>query len=169
MSIDFFQARCQDNSDKKLFGLCDDNDKPEERAYLDEVDGSKWIAFVVNDPPQDIGFIAVDHCIEIRKEDGIKIAQRCDGLLYYDDTIIFVELKERGGKGNDWVEDGEKQLRSSIGYFEATDTSLDYKRKKAYIANNEHPRFKQSQKERMDKFLVETGYILRIVNRIILD
>ena len=166
MSINFFQTRCQDNSNQKLFGLCDD--QLEERAYLDENDGSKWIAVVVNECQYNVAFIAVDHCIEIIREDG-KMAKRCDGLLYVDTTIIFVELKERGAQGNDWVIDGEKQLRTSIGYFETSDDSVNYKKKKAYIANKEHPRFKQSQKGRMDKFLDDTGYILRIENRIILD
>jgi hypothetical protein len=166
MSIDFFQERCQDNSNQKLFGLCDDQHN--ERAYLDEKDGSKWIAIVVNEYKYEVTFIAIDHCIKIKKVDG-KMVKRCDGLMFFNSTIIFVELKERGYLGNKWVEDGEKQLRSSIVHFEATYASLDYKKKKAYIANKEHPRFKESQTRRMAQFQDDTGYILRIENRIILE
>jgi hypothetical protein len=167
MSINFFIARCRNSSNQKLFGLCDV--QRYRAAYLNEKDGTKWIAVVVNEFQYNVTFIAIDHCIVIQREDGISMAKRCDGLLYYNTTIIFVELKERGALGNDWVIDGEKQLRSSIGFFEATDDSVNYKKKKAYIANKEHPRFKQSQTGRMDKFLEETGYILRIENRIILS
>ena len=42
-------------------------------------------------------------------------------------------------------------------------------KKKAYIANSEKPKFRESQKRRMDEFLTDTGYVLRIENRIILD
>lgn len=168
MSINFFQARCQDNSNQKLFGLCDDVDKPEDRAYLDEEDGSKWVVVVVNEYQYNVTFIAVDHCIEILREDG-KMANRCDGLLTYNSCITFVELKERDEFGTKWVKDGEKQLRTTIGYFEASESAIHFKTKKAYIANKERPIFKQSQSERMDQFLDETGYILRIENRIILS
>jgi hypothetical protein len=174
MSINFFAAQCQDNSNRKLFGLCDDRPEhrdetcPKERAYLKEDSGGKWIATVVNEERYEVTFTAVDHCIETKREDGT-MNKRCDGFLSYDSSIIFVELKERGGLGNDWVIDGEKQLRASIGYFEAEDDSDNYSSKKAYIANKEHPKFKESQTRRMNQFLIDTGYVLRIENRIILQ
>jgi len=165
MSIDFTNAECQDYSNKKLFGLCDD--KPEKRAYLDEDDGEKWIAVVVNDDKFEVTFTAIDHCIEIKREDG-KMAKRCDGFLFYDSTIVFVELKERDALRNAWVLDGEKQLRSSISYFIATEYSGQFTQRKAYISNSEHPKFKESQTRRMEQFLDETGFVLRVENRIIL-
>ena len=80
-----------------------------------------------------------------------------------------MELKERDEKGNKWVKDAEKQLRSTINYFEKSEEAENYKIKKAYIANRDKPKFKESQKERMDQFFLETGYVLRIENRIIID
>lgn len=93
---------------------------------------------------------------------------RCDGMLWYDKAVVFVELKERESKKskNDWVKDGEKQLKRTIEYFEKTEQSNKFTEKRAYIANNAHPKFKKSQIQRMKNFKEETGYTLRIENRI---
>jgi len=168
MSINFSELKCQCITEKKLFGICDDPPPPPKQAYIDEENGAKWIAVVVNEDRQEVTFTAIDNCIEIRSKNG-KLAKRCDGVLTFDSTIVFVELKERDIKGNLWVKDADKQLRSTIGYFEKSDESENYKIKKAYIANREKPRFKESQKDRMDQFFIETGYVLRIEKRIILD
>jgi len=168
MSINFTEANCQYITEKKIFGLCDDPPPPSKQAYIDDENGNKWIAVIVNDQERRVTFTAIDNCIELRGENG-RMDKRCDGVLTYDSTIAFVELKERGVRGNRWVEDGEKQLRSTIGYFEKTIDAQNYKIKKAYIANSEHPKFKESQARRMEQFLKETSYVLRIQNRIILD
>jgi hypothetical protein len=165
MSIDFKVARCQTNSDKKKFGLCDDPPPASNPAYIDENDGAKWIAVVENDERYSVSFTAIDNCIEIKRADG-KMDKRCDGVLTYDANIIFVELKERGALGSAWVKDAEIQLRTTIAYFEKTDDAEEFSHKKAYIANSEHPRFKESQIRRMEQFLTDTGYILRVENRI---
>lgn len=166
MNIDFFDTKCIDKSNRKLFGLCDD--KPDSRAYLKETDGSKWVAVVENEYRYNVIFVAIDKCIETFRADG-KMDKRCDGFLTHEKTITFVELKEIGGFRSPWIQDGEQQLRASIGYFEKTEDAKTYSIKKAYIANNEHPKARISQVARMDKFLDETGYILYIQNRIILE
>ncbi len=168
MSINFFEAKCQCKSRSKLFGLCDDPPPQNNPAYINESDGSKWIAVVVNEEKYEVTFTAIDNCVELKREDG-KMDKRCDGVLTYDTKVIFVELKVRGAIGNTWVLDAEKQLRTTIGYFEKTQNAEDFTKKKAYIANSEHPKFKQSQARRMDQFYTETKYVLRIENRIILD
>lgn len=168
MSIDFNVAKCQTHSDKKIFGLCDDPPPSRNPAYIDEVNGAKWIAVVQNEDLYFATFTAIDNCIEIKRADGT-MDKRCDGVLTYNSTVIFVELKARGALGSEWVKDGEKQLRTSISYFEATEEAAGYAGKKSYIANSEHPKFKESQARRMDQFLSDTGYVLRIENRIILQ
>ena len=168
MKLDFFNSQCQSVSNKKRFGLCDEQDN-KEPAYLDERNGAKWIAVVENDELKEVHFIAIDYCIEIwRDDDPTKMEKRCDGMLWYETSIIFVELKDRVSKKdkNAWVEDGEKQLKRTIAYFEKTEQSDKFTEKRAYIANKAHPRFKESQFQRMKNFKEKTGYILRIENRI---
>lgn len=168
MRVDFKVEKCQTHSDKKIFGLCDDPPPAKNPAYIDETNGAKWIAVVENEDRYAATFTAIDNCIELKREDTT-MDKRCDGMLTYNSTLIFVELKARGALGSAWVKDAEKQLRASISYFEATAEAEDYIGKKAYIANSEHPKFKESQARRMEQFLTDTGYVLRIVNRITLQ
>ena len=168
MEIDFLNSQCQSVSNKKRFGLCDEQDN-KEPAYLDEQNGDKWIAVVENEELKEVHFIAIDNCIDIwRDKEKKEMDNRCDGMLWYDKAVVFVELKERESKKskNDWVKDGEKQLKRTIEYFEKTEQSNKFTEKRAYIANKAHPKFKESQFQRMKSFKQETGYTLRIENRI---
>lgn len=171
MSIDFSKASCQTHSAKEKFGICDDAPslKKSEPAYINESNDEAWIAVVENEQQFGVTFTAIDNCIETKRADG-NMDKRCDGMLTYNSTVIFVELKERGGSsGNAWIKEGDEQLRASICYFKATGREKNYTAKKAFIANNKHPEFKETQMVRMDKFLSETGYILRIENKIKLE
>jgi hypothetical protein len=107
-------------------------------------------------------FTAIDNCIKIEESDG----KRCDGMLTYEDCIIFVELKERKGKTRNWVKDGDEQLRNTICIFTDNYNISNYRSKRAYIANNKRPNFQESQTERMQRFRNETGFILMIQNTI---
>jgi len=168
MAVDFRKPACVSSSTKKKFGICDDQPPlPKGPAYIDETNGSKWIAVVVNDPPIQVLFTAIDNCIDILRPDR-KMDKRCDGMLSYNETVIFVELKETDMKGAEWIKKADLQLRTTIKYFEEERISDSFNIKKAYIANSERPKFRDSQQVRMEKFEEETGYVLRIENRIIL-
>ena len=165
MSMNFHDVTCQTNSIRKTFGLCDDPPPAKNPAYIDETNGADWIAVVENDSQDRITFTAIDNCIEILKPDG-KMKQRCDGMLSYSTTVIFVELKDRDAQGNSWVEDAIPQLKSSIESFEATVMANNFNKKLAYISNKQHPKFKSTQQRRMDAFYDDTNYVLRIQGRI---
>ncbi|GAB6975120.1 hypothetical protein [Prevotella falsenii] len=163
---DFFPQEHITISKKRIFGLCDFPDNSGKPAFLAEDNGEEWIAVVHNDNQKEISFVPIDHCIELLTEDG-KTDNRCDGCLFYDTTIIFVELKERNNsKSRDWIRQGEKQLRSTIHHFEQEEQSQSFDIKKAYIANSSKPCSKSSYAERMQRFFDETGYSLRIESHI---
>jgi hypothetical protein len=164
MSINFFDANCQSQTNQYKFGLCDDPNKDKDPAYIDTVDCSKWIAIVENNQEIEVIFTAIDNCIEILRSDGT-MDNRCDGMLTYNNHIIFVELKERNFR-NKWVGKGEEQLKNTISVFINNHDLAIYKSKKAYIANNKKPNFQSSQITRMDKFKDETGFRLIIQNTI---
>ena len=113
MNVNFDELKCQTSSNKKTFGLCDDPPPASNHAYIDELDGAKWIAVVVNEDTYQVTFTAIDNCITIKRPDG-KSAKRCDGVLTYNSTVTFVELKQRGAIGNEWVKDAEKRGLSNI-------------------------------------------------------
>ena len=168
MSVNFFSPECRQISKRKLFGLCDNPPPPHTPAYLDEKNGEKWIAVVENEYKFEVLFIPVDNCIELRRNDG-EMDNRCDGLISYNNsTIIFVELKQRADDSK-WIKEGDAQLRQTIKHFEQTEEAASFSKKRAYIANNRRPKFRTNQTNRMDKFHNETGYLLRIENRILLD
>ena len=166
--INFFPEEHKDFSSKKRFGICDETPPPNKKAYIDESNGQNWIAVIENFYQDNITFIPVDNCIEIRRADKT-MDNRCDGFLYYDKTIIFVELKKSASKSKYWIDDGENQLRVTIGHFESCDEAVNFDVKKAYIANNAKPLFRRSMTDRMDNFFQDTGYVLRIESRINID
>ncbi|MDR1181199.1 MAG: hypothetical protein LBL13_04405 [Bacteroidales bacterium] len=162
--MNFFDSKYQYISNKTIFGLCDDEPPPHKPAYLDENDGSKWIAIVENDAQIKVKFVALDHCIKLLKPDG-KSEDRCsDGLLEYNSTIIFVELTTATHKN--WKSDKDDQLRVTISHFERTKEAKQYKVKKACIANSNFRVLRPSYQARMERFLIDTGYDLSIENRI---
>lgn len=165
MSVNFNEAKCQTNSNRKTFGLCDDPPPANNPAYIDEENGANWIAVVENESRYEVTFTAIDNCIETLRKDG-KMKQRCDGMLTYNSNVIFVELKDRDAIGNTWVEDAIPQLKSSIESFEDTVMADNFKKKLASISNKQHPKFKSTQQRRMDAFYDDTNYVLRIQGRI---
>ena len=92
MPIDFFKEHCKTHSNKDKFGLCDDPPLSENPAYIDEENTTDWIGIVDNTPKKEIDFFAIDRCVDVLRLDG-EMESRCDGMLRYNSTIVFVELK----------------------------------------------------------------------------
>ncbi|QSV65754.1 MAG: hypothetical protein HEQ12_01450 [Aphanizomenon flos-aquae DEX188] len=165
MSINFFDTNCQSQTNQPKFGLCDDPPPSENPAYININDSRKWIAIVENNQKIEVIFTAIDNCIQILRSNGEE-ENRCDGMLTYNNHIIFVELKTRKSENSKWVGKGEEQLKNTISVFIANHDLAIYKSKKAYIANNKKPNFQSSQSERMARFEAETGFRLIIQNAI---
>jgi hypothetical protein len=164
--MNFFDSKHQYNSNKTRFGLCDDGPPLHEPAYLDETDGTKWIAVVDNYYTCKVLFVALDNSIILRRPDGKP--DRCsDGLLSFNSTIIFVELTTARNEG--WKKDKDDQLRITIRHFENTKEADNYEIKKAYIANSSYPKDNKKNMIRMNKFFKDTKYVLRIENRIVIE
>jgi len=169
MAVDFRKPACVSSTNVRKFGLCDNQPPlPKSQAYIDERNGAKWIAVVDNEPHFNVTFTAIDNCIDGMIRADRTPDKRCDGMMSFDQTVIFVELKEIDMDGNSWIKKADSQLRTTIKYFEDETIADSFRIKKAYIANSERPKFRVSQTERMERFEDETGYILRIENRIIL-
>ena len=167
MSVNFLLSKCQSTTNAKVFGLRDDN--PKSHAFVDELrrNNSLWIATVINKNKYDVRFVAIDKCLIFPRVGGKKV-KRCDGALFYNSTVTFVELKERGGT-RDWLTKGDQQLRTTITRFEATESAEKYPVKSAYIANRLQPGFNKAHLTRTETFFDETGYVLRIQNSVILE
>lgn len=161
MGINFFEPCCQTITNEVVFGLCDDPPPSNAPAYIDTTNSIGWIATVQNANATEVTFTAIDHCIDIRRDNG-EMDSRCDAMLIYEDKIIFVELKERNsGK---WFKKAEDQLRATISTFGANNNLSSYSQKIAYVANKLKPNFQSGNTEKIAKFRDETGFILRTEN-----
>jgi hypothetical protein len=65
MPVDFFPDKCITKLNDPLFGLCD---IPPRKAFVNKVDDGSWIATVLNESMHEVTFVAVDVCLELKKE-----------------------------------------------------------------------------------------------------
>lgn len=164
----FFQKRHSRKTRQARFGICDVPPPPHRPAYIDHLNGKDWIAVVENSWKEEVSFVPIDHCITL-KSPTKKTAKRCDGMLYYKSTLIFVELKEIKARDKNWINTAVEQLKSTIDHYERSATKKSFDTKRAYIANKKATQFKQSRFECMNRFFDETGYTLNISTRISID
>lgn len=139
--MDLFKTNCtQKGIDAERWGVCDDGGNTPAYADIDpQNEKNKWIALVSNPDGVIATFIAIDHCIDIKRADE-QTARQCDGLIFYDNNMIWVELKD---KRSDWQSDAIEQLEETVKYYQehAADVCAQYKRKRAFACNPKHPQF----------------------------
>lgn len=159
MAVDFFNTACADNCNLDIFGICDDTPPPARPAYISRNidDNSSWIVEVTNPKNIDVNFIAIDCCIDLRKPDGISLESRCDCMITYNNTITFIELKDRISRG--WLSKAKSQVENTISLFEANHDSSVYAHKKVLIANKQRPFFQTGFQTIIDEIKNNTGYI----------
>ncbi len=158
MPIDFFDSKCKTRSNRQSFGLCDDPPPSEEPAYIDEENPEIWIGEVSNPNETEIEFYAVDKCVKIQRADG-KDQSRCDGILKYSNKLIFVELKSR--RSVKWFQKGRKQLTITFQAFAENYDLKEFSQIEAQVCNSLKPRAHVGQAVNIQKFMDDTGLILR--------
>lgn len=156
MPINYFESKCKTNSNANTFGLCDNPDPAKDPAYIDETNSSKWIGVVDNVNQKEVNFFALDNCLLIKRADGSK-EKMCDGLLHYDNDLIFVELKDRHFSG--WLGVGSAQLTETINTFK-TNNTINYSKVEAYLCNKQRPVTTPNYMNVIAKFKNDTGFIL---------
>ncbi len=146
MKINFFDQGCNTAISANEFGICDDH--LQAAAYITTDQQMKWGAHIVNPEGREILFVAIDNCIEIKRPNG-EMERRCDAMLSYDRNIDFVELKDV--KAN-WIEDGAGQLLATVSIFSKFHDLKQYRRKRAFICNRQHRRFRPTNLETKQRF-----------------
>lgn len=168
-AVDFFTGLCTDGSpsddttNAPLFGICDDapvKEFPRRRAYLDHNKPVNWLAKVVNQPRHQVIFKGVDNCIDIRKGNN-NLQSRCDGILLYDESTVFIELKSQADDSTKWVTESAAQVKQTIKDFRkghpCNTTILE-----AYLVNAQRPEFQEGRQSYIDRFYQDTGVILHV-------
>lgn len=159
MKIDFLDDKCLTITRDTRFGICDDDDK--QPAYVNkDVDERKWIAKIDNAQGLEVWFRAIDNCIALFREKGEMIS-RCDAMLTYEGTIVFIELKDKVGG---WKAEGIAQIEETLRLFIENhgDYYYSFKKKRAFIANRRHPNFHVIENETMRRFSSQFGIWLGI-------
>jgi hypothetical protein len=165
MPIAFFESRCKTESNNVKFGLCDDPPPLQSPAYINENDATKWIGIVNNPIGKHVDFYGIDNCIDIRKADG-NMESRCDGVLHFDNSLSFVELKMREGSG--WLSKARSQLTITIEKFKEKYDLTVYNKVDAYACNSLRPAANQGNSTQIQQFKDETGLILYVQQDIII-
>lgn len=151
MAIDFFKASCITQISDKIFGIYDIPP-----ATVDINNEEEWIAWVDNEKAIEITFIAVDKCLDIPEVEG----KRSEALMIYDNTLVFIELKDAGAAG--WAGNARKQLINTIRIFKRDVGLVNYKKFYGHIANKQRPNFFAGGMNFSQQFEDETGFILRV-------
>lgn len=158
MAIDFFKATCQCNISNTEFGIVD-----LEPAVISFEDSDNWNVTICNPSEKEIIHTAIDNCLDIPFEEG----ERCDSMLTFDNTLIFIEIKERNyGR---WAGEAKNQLINTIAIFKRDCEINNYKRFFGQIANKKKPYFRSGLNNFSQSFEDETGFILRVSSKIVID
>ena len=81
-------------------------------------------------------------------------------MLTYEDVLMFVELKDRGG--GKWAGEARSQLINTIALFKRDADISPYNRHYGHIANKQRPHFKAGGMRFSQEFEDATGFILRV-------
>ncbi len=158
MPVDFFTSSCKSGTAKTKFGLCDDPPPATNPAYIDELTQEKWIAEVINKNEISIDFHAIDNCIDIKRPNG-EMESRCDCMLHYNNSLIFVELKDRVSSG--WLAKGGDQVSITICKFKEFHNINVFDKVEAYVSNKQRPLAITGYNTVAQKFKDKTGLTLK--------
>ncbi|MGF7232723.1 hypothetical protein [Arachidicoccus sp.] len=127
MSVQFLKADCQNTTSEIRFGLSDAEDMMPVKIKLTEEE--LWNATVLNNDSKNILVTAVDNCIDVFRQNG-EMENRCDCMLTYDTTILFVELKN---KRDSWQSEGLFQIENIVKIMiaETPDYYNNFKKRRA--------------------------------------
>ena len=140
MKVNFFDIKCQTITKENIFGICENEaNKP---AFLDFKNTKNWIVTIENFNSKEIKFTAIDHCVDIKRENN-ELENRCDVMLQFEKNIIFIELKN---KKKDWINKGFEQLEKTIKIFIENNRNYFYelKSRKAYVSNKKTSKFSRN-------------------------
>lgn len=151
MAIDFFKPECIVTTSEKVFGIYDIPP-----ASLDFDDDTIWIAWVDNDREIEVTFTAIDKCLNIPRFEG----ERCEAMMTYSDTLIFIELKD--AEGGRWAGKARSQLINTVALFKRDVGFAGYTRLYGHIANKQRQYFKSGGASFFQKIEDDTDFILRV-------
>lgn len=182
MPIDFFIAPCAkvDGNCKKAgvvckstttitrFGLSDINSDKREPAFIDAADENSWDLTIENPSNKEITFKAVDFCVDIFRvgNDPIK---RCEGFLYYENKIVFVEIKNRKSGRGGWLIDAREKFQETILKFKENYPDGQFEILQPIVSNKLFPRTHQNEMIQKRILKDEVGLEFQVMSTITIN
>lgn len=156
MPIDFFIAPCAkiDGNCKKIgivcktettserFGISDVNSSQRQPAFIDTTNEIVWDVVVKNTLNKNVIFKAVDFCVDAFRDNG-ELIKRCEGFLFFDNKILFIELKKRA-KGN-WLKDAREKFEETILKFRENYANNNFEILEPIVSNKMFSRVHQNE------------------------
>ena len=152
MPIDFFNAPCarvdgnckkegvvcKKTTDAQRFGISDINSDKREPAFLDIEHEDSWDLAVTNTEMKSVTFKSIDFCVELFRpripgNPDKELIKRCEGMLYYEDKLIFIEIKNR--QTGRWLIDAREKFEETIQKFRECHPDSKLNLQKPIIAN----------------------------------
>ena len=148
MEVNFF-AYQEAVPTKKEFAICDDQNQ--EPVHIENVGDTEHQVVVISNNRTDYYFIAVDHNIPLKREDGSD-DKICDAMLLTNETVCFVEIKCWRASG--WIQKALEQIATTITHFNKMHPTDKHRFRDAYICNwkRRNVLLKESNKELKSTF-----------------
>jgi len=185
---DNLQANCQTEPiqclqaiPNNIFGISDLDGGNNIPAKIRVAPDSKIDFIVVNNSNTKVSFKAVDWCVPIFRTGnynlddetrvteqfsseniGDELIKRCEGFLQFNDTIVFIEIKNRHG-GRGWLKDAREKFEETILSFREHHPNLANQIKKPILCN---PSFKgPHQNETVQKKILKEKIGLEFIRQ----
>ena len=160
MTVDFF-SYAEAVPTQKEFALCDDHDQKPVR--IEHIGDSEHQVAVISNNRSDYSFIAVDHNIPLKKEDGSD-DKICDAILLTNNTVCFIEIK--CWRGGTWILQASEQVASTIEHFDRNHPNDQHTYRDAYLCNwkQRNKLLNESRNELKNKFHTDYRTHLYIAN-----
>lgn len=129
MEIDFF-SYAEPVPTQKEFAICDDHDQ--QPVKIEHVGDSAHQVVVICNNRNDYSFIAVDHSIPLKRNDGSD-DRICDAMIVTNNTLCFIEIK--CCREGSWILHATEQIKNTIKHFNDSHPYDKHKYRDAYICN----------------------------------
>lgn len=174
--------QCLQTIPNKTFGISDVDGGNNLPAKISVVNPDPLTDFiVVNNSNTEVYFKAVDWCVPIfrigtynlddetriteqfsSENVGTELIKRCEGFLQYNDTIVFIEIKNRPG-GRGWLKDAREKFEETILSFREHHPNFANQIKKPILCN---PLFQGShQNETVQKKILKEKIGLEFIRQ----
>jgi hypothetical protein len=150
--------QCLQAIPNNTFGISDVDGGNNLPAKINTVNPDSTTDFiVVNNSNTEVSFKAVDWCVPIFRTGaynidddarvttqfsseniGVDLIKRCEGFLQFNDSIVFIEIKNRRG-GRGWLKDAREKFEETILSFREHHPNFANQIKKPILCNPSFP------------------------------